>query len=83
MVMSRSCSATSRWISEMGIFFASEKVKCRSRIGVLKVRVSMSSDPAAYTLPARASSAHCASASPGACSMSATLSMPVARYTLP
>jgi hypothetical protein len=49
MSISSSLRAISRLISEIGIFFASEKVRCRSRIGVLKVRVSISSDPAAYT----------------------------------
>lgn len=90
MFISRPSRILSSWISEMGAFFASEKVRCRRRTGVLNVIVSMSSEPAAktwrraslkkwsatraqrtlavalHTLPPRASSAACASASPGA-----------------
>lgn len=47
MVNSRPSKALSRLISEMGAFLASENVRCRSRIGVPNVSVSMSSDPAA------------------------------------
>jgi hypothetical protein len=46
-------SALARFISDIGVFFASEKVKCRKRIGVLKVSVSISSEPAAYTFHKR------------------------------
>tara|TARA_R110002003_G_scaffold104_43_gene8582 strand:- start:188 stop:880 length:693 start_codon:yes stop_codon:yes gene_type:complete len=56
----------SRWISTMGSFRCSLKVRCLRRMGVLKVSVSMSSLAAAYTFPPRASTAHCASASVGA-----------------
>jgi hypothetical protein len=58
MFISRPLSASSRRNSWIGIFFASEKVRWRRRIGAWNVSVSMSSDPAAYTFPARASSAH-------------------------
>jgi hypothetical protein len=47
--MFSSCRATDRLISEMGIFFASLNVRCLRRIGEEKVRVSMSSEPAAKT----------------------------------
>jgi DNA-directed RNA polymerase alpha subunit len=50
----------------MGIFLASENVKCRNKTGEEKVKVSISSEAAAKTLPDLASSAHCASASQGA-----------------
>lgn len=53
-------------ISWIGSFLCSLNVKCLSRIGVSKHSVSMSSLAAAYTLPALASTAHCASASVGA-----------------
>jgi hypothetical protein len=48
--ISNSSNATFKLISLIGVFFASENVKCRSSSGELNVRVSMSSDPAAYTL---------------------------------
>jgi hypothetical protein len=86
MSISRPSSAFPRSIWLIGSFFASEKVKWRSRMGELNVSVSMSSEPAANTyprrivnraiganntqartLPPRASSAHWASASDGAC----------------
>lgn len=35
--------------SVIGAFLASEKVRWRKSVGALKVRVSMSSEPAAYT----------------------------------
>jgi hypothetical protein len=73
-VMSRPSSAFFRSTSRIGCFLASEKVRCRYRIGVPNVNVSISSDPAAYTygtiykatvqenkhatFPPRASSAH-------------------------
>ena len=47
--ISRPLRASGRLISLIGCFLASEKVKCLNRMGVLKVRVSISSDPAAYT----------------------------------
>ena len=49
MFMSSPSRASLRFISLIGCFFASEKVKCRNKMGALKVRVSMSSEPAAYT----------------------------------
>mmetsp|Transcript_19317 Transcript_19317/g.55208 ORF Transcript_19317/g.55208 Transcript_19317/m.55208 type:complete len:216 (+) Transcript_19317:680-1327(+) len=64
----RSASTLSRWTSRTGFFLAaaSGSVSFRSRIGVPKVSASMSSVAAANALPERQSSAHCASASPGA-----------------
>ena len=49
MFMSSPSRASLRFISLIGCFFASEKVKCRNKMGALKVSVSMSSEPAAYT----------------------------------
>lgn len=47
--ISRPSRAASRLISLMGCFLASEKVRWRNSIGELNVRVSISSEPAAYT----------------------------------
>lgn len=47
MFMPSPLRASSRLISEIFIFLASEKVRCRRRMGVWKVSVSMSSEPAA------------------------------------
>lgn len=49
MFMSRPSKAACKLISLMGCFFASENVRWRKRIGAEKVKVSMSSEPAAYT----------------------------------
>jgi len=56
--ISRPSSTLSRWISWIGSLRCSLKVRWRSSTGALKVSVSISSDAAAYTLPARASTAH-------------------------
>ena len=59
----------------MGVLLASLAHSLRTSLGAPKVSVSMSSLAAAYTLPARASAAHCASASQGA----STTGMPIRR----
>jgi len=49
MLMSRPSKAVWRLISLIGCFLASEKVRCRYKMGALNVSVSISSEPAAYT----------------------------------
>lgn len=58
MFISSPSSALSSRISEIGVLRASAKVRCRKSTGAPNVRVSISSEPAANTLPPRASSAH-------------------------
>ena len=47
MSISNPSRAFFKLISLIGCFFASENVRCRYRIGVANVRVSISSEPAA------------------------------------
>ena len=49
------------------MYLASLMVRWRTRIGELNASESISSVAVANTFPARTSSPHCASASPGAC----------------
>lgn len=49
MLMPRPSKAVRRLISLIGCFLASEKVRCRYKMGALNVNVSISSEPAAYT----------------------------------
>jgi hypothetical protein len=66
IVSSKPSKTFSKMTSLIGIFFCSENVRCRNKIGEENVIVSISSEAAAYTLFAFAKAAHWASASHGA-----------------